>query len=162
SRSVRREAQRIFAEPLPEVLLVCGALLAWMALAVASVARDASVYDEHPHIVSGYSHLMSGRFAGGLDNPPLLQLLLVLPAWLARVPYQPYVDAHLLWFRVPAILIGALTGVLVYLFSRSLHGRWGAALSLFLFLFCATSIGLARYAVLDFGAAFFLLLALFA
>lgn len=147
---------------LPEIPIVGGVLIAWVVLAAVSVAPDASVYDEHPHIVSGYSHFESGRFTGGLDNPPLFQLFLVLPAWLARVPYEPYVDSQLMWFRFPAIVIGALTGLLVYVFSRSLHGRRGAALSLFFFFFCATSMGLARYAVLDFGAAFFLLLALLA
>jgi len=132
----------------------------YLVLAVASVWSDSSVYDEHPHVVSGFSYLTSGKFSGGLDNPPLLQVLFALPAFVARVPYRPYVDDGLLWFRVPAILVGLLGALLVWAWSRRLYGPRGACLTLLLYVLCPTCLGLARYAVLDFGAAVFFVFAL--
>jgi tetratricopeptide (TPR) repeat protein len=133
----------------------------WLTLAITSVRTDASVYDEHSHILSGLSYLDSGQFSGGLGNPPLVQLLLTFPAWLARIPYRPYSDAHLLWFRVPAAVLGLSVGLVVYRWSASLHGKVGGFISLFLFAFCSLSMGLARYAILDFGSAAFFTFALF-
>ena len=136
-------------------------LVFYFVISILSVQDKVSVYDEHPHILSGYSYLQTGKFSGGLDNPPLLQTLFVLPAWLYGVKYRPYVDENLVWYRIPAIVIGTLAGLLIFLWSKSLYGEKAGLFSLFLYIFSTGCLGLARYAVLDFGAAFFFLLALF-
>ena len=136
-------------------------LVFYFVISVLSVLDKVSVYDEHPHILSGYSYLQTGKFTGGLDNPPLLQTLFVLPAWLLGAEYRPYVDENLIWFRIPAIVLGTLAGLLVFLWSKSLYGERAGLFSLVLYVFSTGCLGLARYAVLDFGAAFFFLLALF-
>ena len=136
-------------------------LVFYFVISILSVQDKVSVYDEHPHILSGYSYLQTGKFTGGLDNPPLLQTLFVLPAWLYGVEYRPYVDENLTWFRIPAIFLGTLAGLLVFLWSKTLYGERAGLFSLFLYVFSTGCLGLARYAVLDFGAAFFFLLVLF-
>ena len=47
-----------------------------LLLGLLAARADSSVADEHPHILSGWLYWASGRFAGGLDNPPLGQLVL--------------------------------------------------------------------------------------
>ncbi len=100
---------------------VAGALLALYALlAVPALLRDASVADEHPHILSGWLFWDSGRFSGGLDNPPLGQLLLAAPLRLLRVDYHFPADTHLWLARLPVLLLALALAALV--------ARWGARL----------------------------------
>ena len=63
------------------LLVLLAARAAW------GLVADASVADEHPHILSGWLYWQSGRFGGGVDNPPLGQLLVSLPLVRVRLPY---------------------------------------------------------------------------
>mgnify|MGYP001546228627 CR=1 FL=1 len=152
----QRRAWSLESWQLPLLLLVV-----YLLLALTSVRNKVSVYDEHPHICSGLSYLNSGDLSGGLDNPPLAQLVIVLPAWLFGVDYAPFVDKGLLWFRLPAVLTGFLLGLLIYCWTERRYGKKGALFSLFLYVFCTAMMGVARFAVLDIFAAFCFALVLF-
>ena len=98
---------------------IAGALLALYALlAVPAIRRDAAVADEHPHILSGWLFWDSGRFSGGLDNPPLGQLLVAAPLRLLHVDYQFPADTHLWLARLPVLLLLLALAALV--------ARWGS------------------------------------
>ena len=58
-------------------------LVAFGASALASAVVHSGVPDEVAvHVPAGALFLASGRFAGGLANPPLGQLWVGWPAWL--------------------------------------------------------------------------------
>ncbi len=98
---------------------IAGALLALYALlAVPAIQREAAVADEHPHILSGWLFWDSGRFSGGLDNPPLGQLLVAAPLRLLHVDYQFPADTHLWLARLPVLLLLLALAALV--------ARWGS------------------------------------
>ena len=52
-----------------EKIAVLALLVVFACAAGAALFADASVADEHPHLLSGWLYWQSGRFAGGLDNP---------------------------------------------------------------------------------------------
>jgi len=105
---------------------VAAALLAAYALlGVAGLRSDSSVADEHPHILSGFLYWTSGRFAGGLDNPPLGQLLVAAPLAALRLPYRFPSDEHLALCRLPVLLLGLGLAALLWRWGAALAGEWG-------------------------------------
>ncbi|UCE03197.1 MAG: tetratricopeptide repeat protein [Candidatus Latescibacterota bacterium] len=101
------------------------ALLAlYMSLAVWSARSNSSVADEHPHILSGWLYWESGHFSGGLDNPPLAQLLVSAPFRLLRLDYAFPSDEHLGLARAPVLMLTLALALLLLVWSR----RTGAAL----------------------------------
>jgi 4-amino-4-deoxy-L-arabinose transferase-like glycosyltransferase/tetratricopeptide (TPR) repeat protein len=103
-----------------------GVLLAFLSLLAASalwaLALDASVADEHPHILSGWLFWESGRFSGGLDNPPLGQLLLAAPLRLFHLAYHFPSDRGLWLARLPVVVLLLGLGLLLWRWGRSLGG----------------------------------------
>jgi 4-amino-4-deoxy-L-arabinose transferase-like glycosyltransferase/tetratricopeptide (TPR) repeat protein len=86
------------------------------------------VADEHPHAASGYLYWSSGRFAGGIDNPPLGQLWIAAPLVLlerAGLAYRFPDDAFLLAMRIPNVITTLLLGVVLAAWGRRLAGAWG-------------------------------------
>jgi len=111
--------------------LLCGALLALYALlALPALLLDSSVADEHPHILSGWLYWESGRFSGGLDNPPLGQLLVAAPLRLLGVDYQFPSDAKLWAARVPVLLLALALAALVGHWARRMGGMGTACVAL--------------------------------
>jgi 4-amino-4-deoxy-L-arabinose transferase-like glycosyltransferase len=108
----------------------CGSLLVLLvALATWGAATDSSVADEHPHVLSGLLFWDSGRFSGGLDNPPLGQLLVAAPLRLLRVDYAFPSDEHLLLARLPVLFLTLALALLLVTWSRRVGGTaWALAL----------------------------------
>ena len=92
-------------------------LAAHCGLGLAATFSDSSVADEHPHLLSGWLYWQSGRFSGGLDNPPLAQLVLSAPLRLLRLDYRFPSDEHLWLVRLPVLAATLALGLLL--------GRWG-------------------------------------
>lgn len=105
-----------------ERVLVLAFLALYAALALWAVAGDSSVADEHPHILSGWLYWQAGRFSGGLDNPPLGQLLLAAPLRLLRVGYHFPSDDGLWLARLPVVLLLLALALLLWRWGRSLGG----------------------------------------
>ena len=89
----------------------------WAAL------EDASVADEHPHIVAGYLHWKSGHTAGGIANPPLGQLWITLPLHLSGRTYRFADDAFLPLVRLPVILAAMVLAWILWRWGLALGGR---------------------------------------
>ena len=92
-------------------------------LLLHAARADSSVADEHPHLLSGWLYWASGRFAGGLDNPPLGQLLLAAPLRLLHADYLFPSDAHLLLARLPVIVMTLLLALLLAHWGEKCGGR---------------------------------------
>ncbi len=101
-----------------------GALLPVLPVLVAvpALILDSSVADEHPHILSGWLYWASGRPNGGLDNPPLGQLLVAAPLRLLRSEYQFPADTHLWLARLPVLLLFLALVLLLRRWARELGG----------------------------------------
>jgi len=116
--------------------------------------------DERAHITAGYAYLVLNDYSFNREHPPLLKQLSALPLILLDLsfPMDIYnvhgrkdismefmigqrflyemgndLDRMLLYARIPNILIGALLGIFVFLYSRRLNGFWAGVLSLSLF-----------------------------
>jgi hypothetical protein len=83
-------------EALPERRpRIAAAVLLTLFLANALIAAimNSGAGDElAAHIPCGYLYWTTGVFGGGIDNFPLGQLLVTLPAGIFRVPYTLYTE----------------------------------------------------------------------
>ena len=102
--------------------IACALLALLAARAVWGALADASVADEHPHILAGWLYAHSGRFGGGFDNPPLGQLWIAWPLRLLRLPYAFAADTFLVACRLPVIALLLGLGVLMWRWGRTLAG----------------------------------------
>lgn len=130
------------------IFLAC-AIAVFLLLAGTAAWRDASVADEHPHILAGWLQWRTHQGAGGFDNPPLGQLLLAAPLAAAGPPYRFPDDAALLWCRVPVLLVTAGLGLVVWCWGRALGGGTVAALALGMFVLEPNFLAHGHVATLD-------------
>ena len=136
--------------PEPTERLMRALLLAWFAaVAVASAVVHSGVPDEVAvHVPAGALFLESGRFAGGLGNPPLGQLWVGWPAAL-DADYVPFEAEGLLGSRLAVIAL-ALGGALVlHGFAKWLVGSLAALGGLFFLATSPTFYAHASLATLD-------------
>jgi 4-amino-4-deoxy-L-arabinose transferase-like glycosyltransferase len=160
---------------LAAFVLLCGHGLLW----------DTPTVDEFAHLPAGWYYWQTAHFDLFPQNPPLVKLLSALPLFLlhpavdtaARIQntgWYPWVfgtdfmernraiyDRVFLLGRLPIVLLGVLTGLLVYRWARELYGRAAGLTALTLFVFCPSVVAHAHLATVDLGAACFTLLALY-
>jgi 4-amino-4-deoxy-L-arabinose transferase-like glycosyltransferase len=159
-------------------------LAAFILLCLHGLLWDTPTVDEFAHLPAGWYYLKTGSFALFPQNPPLVKLLAALPLVLlhpaldpaARVEntgWYPWVfgtdfmernraiyDRVFLLGRLPIVLLGVLTGLLVYRWARELYGKGAGLAALTLYAFCPSIVAHAHLATVDLGAAFFTLLVL--
>jgi 4-amino-4-deoxy-L-arabinose transferase-like glycosyltransferase/tetratricopeptide (TPR) repeat protein len=131
-----------------------------LAQVLPFVFSKSGVCDEHgAHIPSGYVYLSTGVFSGGINNPPLMQLIVAAPLVLSGIEYNPFSD-HGLWAaRLPVLGLSIILGLAVYFWAGSLYGRAAALAALFLFCLEPNVIAHSGLATLDMGVTVFLFLA---
>jgi len=124
--------------------------------------RNSGTCDElGAHIPGGYLYWETGKFGGGIDNPPFGQLLIASLVRAAGLPYSLFSEQHLLLFRLPVLVLGLLLGILVHRLGLRLYGKTAAALALFLYVFCPNILAHASLATLDLPIAFFVFLSIY-
>jgi len=133
-----------------EWLAVAGLLALFAVAAGAGLLADSSVADEHPHILSGYLYWKTGRFAGGLDNPPLGQLIVAAPLVILNVPYRFPADTGLALCRLPVVVAGLGLGLLLWRWGRALGGPAVGLLALAGLCFEPNLLAHGHLATLDF------------
>jgi tetratricopeptide (TPR) repeat protein len=130
-------------------------LALYATLAATAMLADSSVADEHPHILSGWLYWESGRFSGGLDNPPLGQLLVAAPFRMPGLEYRFPDDARIAFARLPVVLLLLALAVLVALWSSRLCGAALAVVALAMLNLEPNLIAHGHLATLDLPLTFF-------
>ncbi len=155
--------------------------------AILSIRHKSATVDEFAHLPAGYYYWLTRDFSLYAKNPPLVKMIASAPLLIAhpsakRDQIGLRKDAWSPWDygtrfmranwsryktlifigRLPVILLSALLGLLVYLFSRSLYGKGAGLLSLFCFCLSPNILAHARLATVDAGSSLFLFAATFA
>lgn len=147
----------------PTSALVAALLALFTLNALYAAVRNSGTCDElGAHIPSGYLYWKTGQFAGGVDNPPLGQLLIALPIVLTGCEYELFTEQHLLLFRLPALLMGLLLAGLVWRLATELWGRDAGLAALLLVVLSPNILAHATLATLDLPITFFVLLSVYA
>jgi len=132
-------------------------------LAIGSFSRQSPTIDEPIHLLAGYSYLRWGDYRINPEHPPLAKAWAALPLLWLKIddPRSPatqasqsfsgepvdrfYSLAHDMFFvrndattlffyaKLQMVLIAALLGLFIYLWSRELFGFAAAVISLFVF-----------------------------
>ncbi len=83
-----------------------GVVVLFVAVAVWVATANGSVNDEFAaHVTAGYLYWKTGRFAGGVFNPPLGQLWVAWPLVLAGAPLFPFTESAPLLARLANVLL---------------------------------------------------------
>ncbi len=150
----------LFKKYLPHVRVLLLALFSINALYAA--VRNSAVCDElGAHIPCGYMYWTTGVFGGGINNPPLGQLLITLPVKILGLSYDLYTEQHLLLFRLVVLIMAVLLGMLIYRFASDLFSPAVGIAALFLYAFSPNILAHASLATLDFPVTFFIFLTIF-
>jgi len=171
-------------ERLVEISLVGGLLAVFALQAAVHVVHKSPTFDEPTHLSAGYSYLTRWDFRMNVEHPPLIKQIAALPLLLQSVkPVERYPGwrersewGFSVWFlmmqsdperavnsaRLMMLLLGVATGLLVYLCARSLWGKTGALVSLFLFALDPNMIAHGSLVTTDMGFALAVLVYLMA
>lgn len=166
----------------------CALIAAFVILAVTSLWHDSQTSDEAIHIAAGFAHLTRADFAINPEHPPLAKEIAALPLLGMGVSLpvgEPaWADAHRSGFqlplgesflyrnsvpfpvmlraaRLPIVVLGALTCLVIFVFSKRLFGWQGGLVSLALAALCPNLLAHSRLVTTDLAVSFFLLLALY-
>lgn len=113
------------------------------------------------HIPSGYLYWDSGKFSGGINNPPLGQLIITSLVKLLGLEYTLFSEQHLFLFRLPVLIIGLLLAIFIYRFAVLLYDKKVAIIALFFFCFSPNILAHTSLASLDVPIAFFIFLVIY-
>lgn len=167
-----------------ERIALVGVLLAFGALAGATLPHTAATYDEPAHLAAGYGYLHFGDFRLNPEHPPLLKALAALPtlplaprfetdnvAWQLGRQWEVGrrflfgwndVEPLLTLARLPMLALGALLGLAVFAWARRLWGVAAGWLALVLCVGYPDVMAHARLVTTDVGLTLFVLLAVVA
>jgi hypothetical protein len=126
----------------------------------SAIVHSATCDEIGAHIPAGYLYWASGQYAGGLDNFPLVQLLIALPVRALGLHYALFTEQHILLFRLPVVLLTLMLGLVTYAYTRDLLGRVAAWAAIALLAVSPNILAHGSLATLDLPTAFFILLAL--
>jgi 4-amino-4-deoxy-L-arabinose transferase-like glycosyltransferase len=124
-------------------------LLLHVALGAISMTGDSSTVDESSHLAFGTDGLAGAIEHANMQRMPITAINAV-PKKLCRslgVRLSP--DQELFVSRFPSLLLSAVTGLFVFLWSRRLYGMRGALLSLTVFALCPTILAHGRLITTD-------------
>ena len=156
---------------------------------VMSMRGENLTFDESGHIAGGYAYLTCGEFrAGGLvsmEHPPLVRSIAALPLTFidgigfktddARLPSAGIftlgselvygnpqkTEAIILSSRLMIVMLSALLGLYVFLWSARLYGTNAGFLSLFLYAFNPLVLAHSRLVTTDVGGTLFFFTAVY-
>jgi hypothetical protein len=150
-----------------------------LTLAILSLLRENPTVDEVVHLPAGVTYWQKGTFRLYHHNPPLVKLVAALPvvlsdpvmtplyeapSWTTEPPSPTAVAQNFAYLNVPRYfelferarlpmpLFSVLGGIVVFAWSRRLHGVGGGLLSLTLWAFCPNVLAHGRLITTDMGA----------
>ena len=160
-------------------LAVAGLLVAHLALAEQSLVLENPTVDEVVHLPAGVTYWQKGTFRLYHHNPPLVRMVAALPviwanpvtapvyeqeSWTKPDPSPTSFSQTFAFFnaaryfelfqlaRTVMPLFSILGGLVVFDWSRRLHGVWGGLLSLCLWVFCPNILAHCRLITTDVGS----------
>ncbi len=152
-----------FSLPKPAYWLFVGVVLAGFLVQglMAAVTKSAAADELAAHLPSGILYWKTGRFAGGLDNPPLGQLLAAAGPMLTGTATHPLRQdpAALLPARIPGILFGIGIVVLVGVMATRWAGPTAGAAAFLAAACCPDLVAHSAVATLDIPSTFLFFLA---
>jgi 4-amino-4-deoxy-L-arabinose transferase-like glycosyltransferase len=151
------------------VPVVAGAV--FVVLAVHAAMLETPTIDEYAHVPAGLAYLDQGRLDLYAENPPLMKVLMALPL-KGRAVVPPEEAGEAPWrygdrfeaanrerylglftlARLPVVLAGLLTGVVLFVWSRRLFGVRAAAVVTTVFYLSPTVLAHAHLATTDVGS----------
>ncbi len=156
-----------------------GMLFIMFCLVLFSSWQESAIYDETAHIGAGYSYLTQKDMRLNPEHPPLVKDLAALPLLLLNLNFPTNTEAWqnqvngqwdqgggflfefgndpnkiLHYSRFPIMLLSIVTGIIFFLWVRSLYGNQIALLALFFYTFSPTIIAHSRYVTTDIAATF--------
>lgn len=140
--------------PLPRSARVALALAAaaFLLQCAHGLAVKSGTADElGAHLPAGILYWRSGAFSGGIDNPPLGQLLVAAGPVLAGTADRPLDDApgHLLPARLPVVLLGLATVLAAFAIGTATAGPVAGAAAAAAAALSPNLVAHARLATLD-------------
>jgi len=140
--------------------------------------QNSATFEENNHLAAGYYFLLTNDYRLGVTQPPLTYKLAALPLLFSgeefpfehkycqdflyygcaqEFLYNSNVNSELFTFlgRLPFIILAALTGLVVYLWSKQLYGNKAGLLSVTLYGFSPAILGWSGLIMSDFSAAAF-------
>jgi 4-amino-4-deoxy-L-arabinose transferase-like glycosyltransferase len=132
---------------------IAGLLLATLAaLLLVGLFTDGLAGDEPIYIAAGHRHLLAGDYALNTEQPPLAKLLAALPLaalglhepprtgdpwdWAFRFIHRENDPAPVIaWARLPTVLLTLGLAVLLWRWTRAVHGATAGLLALVLVAF---------------------------
>ncbi|OGP07165.1 MAG: hypothetical protein A3G39_08380 [Deltaproteobacteria bacterium RIFCSPLOWO2_12_FULL_43_16] len=173
---------------LKKIALPAVILAIFLGTATSTALKKSNTWDESAHILAGYSYLKDGNDGLSPLNHPVFgrATIALLPRVLLNLDYDsrvkpeeapgsnffPYslkflfenkVDGKniLLLSRLSIILLGALLGAYVYVWSKELWGTKGAVLSLVFYALCPNIIANSSLATTDMPVTAFFFISVF-
>jgi len=174
-------ASRLAMAPIPAIVIG-----SFLFLAVEAIDGNAVVFDEFAHVPAGILHWESARFEIYRENPPLVRMLVALPAWLSdakrdysRAGMTRRSEWHLGWdfvrangprhreifrrSRLVAVALAVACGLLVFRWAGRLYASPAAPLAcMAVWLMDPNVLAHASLATTDIGTATLGLLATYA
>lgn len=113
------------------------------------------------HIPSGYLYWSTGQFGGGIDNPPLGQLIIGLLVKVLGLHYPLFSEQYLFLFRLPVLVLGVVLAFFLFRFTLLMYDKKTAVLALFFYCFSPNILAHSSLATLDIPIACFIFLTLY-
>lgn len=127
-------------------------LVVFLFLQISCIFRESRTYDEILHLEAGLKFWKEKDFTIEPFNPPLARELVSLPMLMDQGIIK---DPFLFYPRIITVIFSLFLGVLVYLFSKDIFGKWPAVFSLIIFIFTPEILGHGHYANTDLISTFF-------
>ncbi len=159
-------------------------ILFFLFRAFDAANKKSITYDEVAHIPAGYLYVLTGDYSVNPEHPPLCKILsgLSIAVLAPSIPEghlhkeeidqwrfgsdffrknSAAIDKIIFTARLPHVLLGALLGILVWLWSSEMYGKKAGLASLFFYSFCPNFLAHSPLANTDVGGAVFIFLTMF-
>lgn len=138
--------------------LVIFLMTLFVLLQIKTIFLESRIYDEPLFVEAGWRFLREKDFSFEPFNPPLTRELTALPLLFDQKIFS---DPHFFWPRMTVVFFSLCLIILVYLWSKSLYGKWASLFSVVVLILTPEVLAYSHYANPDLMATFFAFSAFF-
>jgi hypothetical protein len=170
--------------PRQERFVVTLLLLLFALQCFLSMPHHAPTWDEVGHLPAGYAYWKTGNFQLYPSNPPLIKLWAAAPLLFMDIKLDTSSEhwrrnreiefgqlflyetndnsgTMFFWARLMIVSLGVMLGLLVFMWTKELFGKWPGVVALFLYSFNSNLIAHSHLTTSDIGFALFFFLAMY-